>query len=134
MVPERFGGASITMAPSFVGVGSPAPGTLRSIQHQDGHVHSFHAAYHRCQRGFPAQSHPGHREELFFCVLLRQTRTETLATRPSERDFPIIQGLLYIDSSGSHNFHLVHSSIEVLSFAPENPSPRHHAAVLTQED
>jgi len=120
------------MVPSFVGVGSPGP--LCTIQHQDGNVHSFHAAYHRCQRGSLAQSHSGHGEELFFCILHRQTRTQTLATRQSEGDFPIIQGLLCIDNSGSHIFHLIHSSIDVLSFASENLWARHCAAVRTQED
>ena len=89
---------------------------FRSIkQHwQDIDVHPFYTAYHRCRRRARAQFHLGHGKELFHCVLLRPTRTETLATRPSKRAFPIVPGRLCIHSSGFYIFYPISSSTEPL--------------------
>lgn len=101
---------------------------------QDIDVHPLYTTHYRCRRRTHAQFHLGHGKELFHCVLLRQTRTEALATHPSEGAFPIIPRRLRVHSSGFYIFHLVSSSTEALPTAPENPSACHCAAIYAQEN
>ena len=74
--------------------------TFRSTFRSNADVHSFCAAHHRCRRSIPAQLHPGHGEELFHRLLLRETRVETLATRPREGTVPVIRRPLRVHCSG----------------------------------
>ena len=74
--------------------------TFRSTLRSNADVHSFCAAHHRCRRSIPAQLHPGHGEELFHRLLLRETRVETLATRPREGTVPVIRRPLRVHCSG----------------------------------
>jgi hypothetical protein len=115
-------------------VRSPPVLTFRSIQHQDGDDHTIYTAYHRGSRRVYGKFHIRHGKELFPRVLLRQTRFETLATRPGEGAFPIIPGHLHVHSSGFHIFDLIHSFTEALFFVLENSSARHRATIYAQEN
>jgi hypothetical protein len=70
----------------------------------DGHVYTFSATYHRRHRSVPAQSHARHGKELFPGLLHRQTRVETLATRPRAWGFSVIEGALRVHCSGFPHF------------------------------
>ena len=50
------------------------------------------------------QLHLGHGKELFARLLLREARVEALATRPSERAWPVIRGPLRVPCSGCPPF------------------------------